>query len=117
MECKQSTLGTEGLVVISLSLLQHPDRSTWGCADIWYNLEAYANNQIQRYQVRGDPRGFRVDYRIQTEPGTNWRLRVQTVNTGGVSPWSREYTAQTETEGNLTVVCKLHTIRCTVYVM
>uniref|UniRef100_A0A915K3U2 Fibronectin type-III domain-containing protein n=1 Tax=Romanomermis culicivorax TaxID=13658 RepID=A0A915K3U2_ROMCU len=77
----------------------HPDRSTWGCPDIWYSVEGNINGRTpQTFEVKSDPRGYRVEYRIQTEPGSQWRLRVQTVNSGGASPWSAEVTVKTESD-------------------
>ncbi|CDW52276.1 protein sidekick [Trichuris trichiura] len=76
----------------------HPARDSWSCADIFYNVEALVDGQTQRYQVRADPRGFRVEHRVPTQPGHQWRFRVQTANMYGSSPWSEYQTVRTEHE-------------------
>ncbi|KRX64845.1 Phosphatidylinositol phosphatase PTPRQ [Trichinella sp. T9] len=77
----------------------HPDRSTWGCPDIYYIVEGVVDRQPpQQYQVRADPRGFRVEHRVQSQGGKEWRFRIQTANSYGVSPWTDYYTVQCETE-------------------
>ncbi|VDP03059.1 unnamed protein product [Soboliphyme baturini] len=74
----------------------HPAKATWGCSDIFYNVEGFANSEPQSFHVQTDLRGFRVEHRIATKPGTHWRLRVQTANMNGVSPWSADYETRTE---------------------
>ncbi|KRY42983.1 Phosphatidylinositol phosphatase PTPRQ, partial [Trichinella spiralis] len=64
----------------------HPDRSTWGCPDIYYIVEGVVDRQPpQQYQVRADPRGFRVEHRVQSQGGKEWRFRIQTANSYALS--------------------------------
>lgn len=92
-------------IVISYRLpifqfFQQPDRSTWGCTDIWYVIEATpTGRQPQTYQVRADPSGQQMEHKIPTELGLEWRVRIQTANSGGVSPWSPEILIKTSSEG------------------
>ena len=64
-----------------------------------YVVEGTKNGQPLQFQVPSDPRGFRVEHRITAESGAELRLRVKTVNNGGSSRPSSEYTVRTQREG------------------
>ena len=75
------------------------DRRTWGCPKVSYVIRGTQNGQPVEARVDANERAFSVEHRFQSDPNAEWRLRVQTVNSGGASEFSQEVSTQTIQEG------------------
>ena len=76
-----------------------PDRSTWGCPVVSYLIRGTQNGRPIQARVNADQRSFALEHRFASEPNAEWKLRVQTVNAGGESPFSPDVSTQTVQQG------------------
>uniref|UniRef100_A0A914W0E7 Fibronectin type-III domain-containing protein n=1 Tax=Plectus sambesii TaxID=2011161 RepID=A0A914W0E7_9BILA len=76
-----------------------PERSTWGCPRVSYLIRGTQNGQPVQARVDANERSFSVEHRFPSDPNAEWRLKIQTVNSGGESRFSQEVVTQTVQEG------------------
>ncbi|CAJ0598951.1 unnamed protein product [Cylicocyclus nassatus] len=76
-----------------------PAQSTWGCADISYEIEAVEPRGVQPVTVAGS----QTNHIFASQPNQQWSVRIRAVNSAGHSPWTPTAEVRTPPGGELIV--------------
>ncbi|RCN43889.1 fibronectin type III domain protein [Ancylostoma caninum] len=76
-----------------------PPQSTWGCADIQYEIQVVEPRGIPSVNVAGS----QTNHIFQSHPNQQWSVRIRAINSAGHSAWTPTAEARTPPGGELIV--------------
>ncbi|WKY00226.1 hypothetical protein Q1695_014798 [Nippostrongylus brasiliensis] len=76
-----------------------PAQSTWGCADIQYEIQVVEPQGIPPVSVAGS----QTNHIFQSRPNQQWSVRIQAKNSAGQSAWTPTVEVRTPPGGELIV--------------
>ncbi|ETN71312.1 fibronectin type III domain protein [Necator americanus] len=76
-----------------------PPQSTWGCADIQYEIQVVEPRGVASVTVAGG----QTNHIFQSQPNQQWSVRIRAINSAGHSPWTPTAEARTPPGGELIV--------------
>ncbi|VDM84849.1 unnamed protein product, partial [Strongylus vulgaris] len=76
-----------------------PPQSTWGCADIQYEIEVVEPRGVQPVTVAGG----QTNHIFPSQPNQQWSVRIRAINSAGHSAWTPTAEVRTPPGGELIV--------------